>query len=54
MPFEKLQSRQVYFVSIWDAIDLSTAARRLIANVVASKPREPPANAGADRRRVGV
>jgi DNA invertase Pin-like site-specific DNA recombinase len=23
MPFEKLQSRQVYFVSIWDAIDLS-------------------------------
>ena len=34
--FEKLQARRVNFVSIRDSIDLSTAAGRLIANVLAS------------------
>ena len=34
--FEKLQSRRVNFVSLKDGIDLSTAAGRLIANVLAS------------------
>ena len=34
--FEKLQARRVNFVSLKDGIDLSTAAGRLIANVLAS------------------
>jgi DNA invertase Pin-like site-specific DNA recombinase len=34
--FEELQSRKVRFVSVKDAIDLGTAAGRLIANVLAS------------------
>lgn len=34
--FEKLQSRRVNLVSLKDGIDLSTAAGRLIANVLAS------------------
>lgn len=34
--FEKLQARGVNFVSLKDGIDLSTAAGRLIANVLAS------------------
>ena len=34
--FEKLQSQRVNFVSLKDGIDLSTAAGRLIANVLAS------------------
>jgi DNA invertase Pin-like site-specific DNA recombinase len=34
--FEELQARKVRFVSVKDAIDLGTAAGRLIANVLAS------------------
>ena len=34
--FDKLQARRINFVSIRDSIDLSTAAGRLIANVLAS------------------
>ena len=51
--FEELQARKINLVSLRDGIDLSTAAGRLIANVIASVA-QYETEVRADRVRAGI